>query len=106
MEKFLNALERKFGRYAVPDLIKYVVIIYCAGAVIGLVNPYFYYQYLSLNMNAVFHGQIWRLFTFLLEPSGFSSGSSMGGFLIGIIFFFFQVNQFIYCCRFQCRQRH
>lgn len=32
MEKFLNALERKFGRYAVPDLIKYVVIIYCAGA--------------------------------------------------------------------------
>ena len=41
MEKFLNALERKFGRYAVPDLIKYVVIIYCAGAVIGLVNPYF-----------------------------------------------------------------
>ena len=56
MEKFLNALERKFGRYAVPDLIKYVVIIYCAGAVIGLVNPYFYYQYLSLNMNAVFHG--------------------------------------------------
>ena len=94
MEKFLNALERKFGRYAVPDLIKYVVIIYCAGAVIGLVNPYFYYQYLSLNMNAVFHGQIWRLFTFLLEPSGFSSGSSMGGFLIGIIFFFFQVNLF------------
>lgn len=94
MEKFLNALERKFGRYAVPDLIKYVVIIYCAGAVIGLVNPYFYYQYLSLNMNAVFHGQIWRLFTFLLEPSGFSSGSSMGGFLIGIIFFLFQVNLF------------
>ena len=95
MEKILNALERKFGRYAVPDLIKYVVIIYCAGAVIGLVNPYFYYQYLSLNMNAVFHGQIWRLFTFLLEPSGFSSGSSMGGFLIGIIFFFFQVNLFM-----------
>ena len=29
MEKFLNALERKFGRYAVPDLIKYVVNLLC-----------------------------------------------------------------------------
>ena len=91
MNQILNKLERRFGRYAVPDLIKYVVALYCAGAVIGLLNRDIYYQYLSLNMEAVFHGQIWRLFTFLIEPYGFSRGM---GRLISIIFFLFQVNLF------------
>ena len=91
MNQILNKLERKFGRYAVPDLIKYVVALYCAGAVIGMVNETFYYQYLSLNFEAIFHGQVWRLFTFLIEPYGFSQGM---GFLISIIFFFFQVHLF------------
>lgn len=91
MNQILNKLERRFGRYAVPDLIKYVVALYCAGAVIGMLNPNIYYQYLSLNMEAVFHGQVWRLFTFLIEPYGFSQGMGM---LISIIFFLFQVNLF------------
>lgn len=91
MNQILNKLERKFGRFAIPDLIKYVVALYCAGAVIGMINEDFYYQYLSLNVEAVLHGQIWRLFTFLIEPYGFSQGM---GFLISIIFFFFQVNLF------------
>ncbi len=91
MNQLLNKLERKFGRYAVPDLIKYVVALYCAGAVLGMLNESFYYQYLSLNMEAVFHGQIWRLFTFLIEPYGFSKGM---GIFISILFFFFQVNLF------------
>lgn len=92
MNQILNKLEKKFGKYAVPDLIKYVVALYCAGAVIGIINPNFYYQYLSLNMKAVFHGQVWRLFTFLIEPYGFSQGM---GFLISLIFFFFQVQLFL-----------
>lgn len=91
MNQILNKLERKFGRFAIPDLIKYVVALYCAGAVLGMFNESFYYQYLSLNMEAVFHGQVWRLFTFLIEPYGFSRGM---GIFISIIFFFFQVNLF------------
>lgn len=91
MNQFLNKLERKFGRFAVPDLIKYVVALYCAGAVIGMVNESFYYRYLSLDMDAVFHGQVWRLFTFLIEPYGFSKGM---GLIISVIFFLFQVNLF------------
>ena len=38
MNNFLNKLERKFGRYAIPDLIRYVIVLYCAGAVIGMIN--------------------------------------------------------------------
>ncbi len=92
MDRFLNKLEKKFGKYAIPDLIKYVVALYCLGAVIGLIRPQIYYSYLCLDMRAVFHGQIWRLFTFLIEPYGFSSGA---GFLVGVLFFAVQVNLFL-----------
>lgn len=91
MSKFFYNLERKFGRYAVPDLIRYIVVLYCAGALLGMVNRSFYYEYLSLNFEAVFRGQVWRLFTYLIEPYGFDSGM---GIFFGIIFFAIQVNLF------------
>ena len=69
MNNFLNKLERKFGRYAIPVLIRYVIVLYCAGAVIGMINPRIYYNYLCLDMSAVFRGQIWRLFTWIFMPT-------------------------------------
>ena len=57
MDNFLNKLERKFGRYAIPDLIRYVIILYCAGAVIGMINENIYYEYLCLDMSAVFRSE-------------------------------------------------
>jgi len=97
MNEFLNKLERKFGRYAISDLIRYMVVIYCLGAAlgfaseIGIIDGNFYYDYLALNMERVFHGQVWRLFTYLLEPYGFGTG---GSFVINILFFFVKVNLF------------
>ena len=91
MNQLLNKLEKKFGRYAVPDLIKYVIVLYCAGAALGLINENIYYSYLSLNVEAVLHGQIWRLFTYLIEPYGFNRGM---GFIVSILFFAIQVNLF------------
>lgn len=64
---WLEKLERKFGRYAIANLMYYIIILYGVGFVINLVNPEFYYQYLSLNMEAVFRGQVWRLVTFIIQ---------------------------------------
>ena len=64
MNQLLNKLERKYGKYAVPDLIKYVIVLYCAGAALGLIDNRIYYNYLSLNVEAVLHGQVWRLVTY------------------------------------------
>ncbi|MBO5483852.1 MAG: hypothetical protein J5979_01420 [Lachnospiraceae bacterium] len=91
MNQFLNKLEKKFGRYAIPDLIRYVIVLYCAGAALGMINENIYYKYLSLNFDAIFHGQVWRLFTYLFEPYGFNRGM---GFVISILFFAIQVNLF------------
>lgn len=92
MNQFLNKLEKKFGRYAIQDLTRYIIVLYCAGAALGLMNKSFYYEYLSLNFEAILHGQVWRIFTYLIEPYGFSSGS---GFIMGVLFFAIQVSLFM-----------
>ena len=66
--KLFSDMERKYRRFAIPNLMYYITILYGAGLVIWVVNPSFYMQYLSLNAAAIMHGQVWRLVTFLLFP--------------------------------------
>ena len=66
--KFLNKLERKYGRYAIHGFMRYIVVINIVGAMIGVMVPDFYYMYLNLDMGLVLKGQIWRLFTYILAP--------------------------------------
>ena len=48
MNNWLDKLERKFSRYAIPNLITYIIILYAAGFALELINPTFYSQFLSL----------------------------------------------------------
>lgn len=84
---FINKLERKYGRYAIHDLIKYIIILYVLGALLYLINPNFYDAYLSLNVGMILKGQVWRLVTFIIYPA-----SIAGGFGI----FFFAVEMYLY----------
>ena len=58
--KFFRKLEQKYGRYAISNLMYYIVILYGMGLILYLLNPMFYWLYLSLDMAAIFHGQICR----------------------------------------------
>lgn len=66
--KFLRKLEKNLGKYAVPNLMYYIILMYGAGIVIDLVMPGLYYQYLCLDAAAILRGQVWRLVTFLICP--------------------------------------
>jgi len=66
--KWINKLERKFGRYAIQNLMNYIIALYCLGLVINIVNPLIYYNYLALDARKILHGQIWRIFTFIIQP--------------------------------------
>lgn len=89
MGNFLNKMERKFGRYAVKNLMFYIIGIYMVGAMIGIVNPLFYYTHLSINVEAILKGQVWRLITFIFEPmGGTAGGGSFLFFLISMYFYF------------------
>lgn len=65
---WINKLERKFGRYAIPNLMYYIIILYALGFALDLFVPGFYSQYLSLNAYAILHGEVWRILTFLIQP--------------------------------------
>lgn len=65
---WIQKLERKFGRYAINNLMYYIIILYIVGYLVDMLNPGFFYSYLSLNVEAILHGQIWRLVTFLAQP--------------------------------------
>ena len=54
--KWFDKVERKLGRYAIPNLMRYMVIVSIIGSVLGLVVPGFYEMYLSLNVYAILHG--------------------------------------------------
>lgn len=64
----MNKLERKFGRYAIPNLMYYIVILYAVGVLVQMMAPAFYIQYLMLDARAILHGQIWRIITFMIWP--------------------------------------
>jgi len=66
--KLLNQLERKFGRYAIQNLMKYIIVLYALGYFFSLTNPDFYNTYLSLDIRMLLKGQVWRVFTFLIQP--------------------------------------
>ena len=71
--KLLYKLERRFGRYAVPNLMKYIVMLYGVGLVIGTVQPMIFSQFLNLNFNMIRRGQIWRLVTFIIPQVSMGS---------------------------------
>ncbi|MBP8855019.1 MAG: hypothetical protein KBG54_00775 [Oscillospiraceae bacterium] len=67
--KWLYRLERKFGRYAIPNLMLIIIIGQGMVFVANMLNPSIgITSLLSLYWPAVMHGQIWRVFTFIFIP--------------------------------------
>lgn len=85
--KFFNDFERKYRRYAIPNLMMYITVLYGIGLVIWQMNPMIYFRYLSLDVEQILHGQIWRIFTFLMFPPAFGNFRFTSLF-IGIIALF------------------
>ena len=66
--KLFDRLERKLGRFAIRNLMLYLIALYVIGYIINMTNPMFYIQYLCLDASKVLKGEIWRLFTYLCYP--------------------------------------
>jgi len=63
----MSNFERKYGRYAIPNLSLIMVICYGVGYLLQLLAPSIL-TYLELNPWLIIHGQIWRLITWILVP--------------------------------------
>lgn len=67
MNHFLNKLERKVGRFAIPNLIVWLLAGYAVGFTLMYMAPNVL-TYLTLEPYSILHGQIWRIFTWVLMP--------------------------------------
>jgi len=64
---FIDRLERRFGRFAIPGLIRYVVALNALVYVLAKINPDFLVA-LVLWPSKILHGEVWRLVTYIFIP--------------------------------------
>ncbi len=65
--KWIDKLEFKFGRYAVHGVIRAIVVLQAFVFLLNLLNRDFILL-LLLERHLVFHGQVWRLVTYMFVP--------------------------------------
>ncbi len=63
----MSWFERKFGKYAIPNISLLLILCYGCGYIIQFINAGFL-NYLTLNPYAIVHGQIWRLISWIIVP--------------------------------------
>ena len=86
MNNWLNRLERKYGRYGIPNLTNILV----AGQILVLAIELFVDRtipyWLGLSRSLLLQGQIWRVISFVFIPF---SGGSILSVVLGIYFTWF-----------------
>ena len=85
--KFIDKLERKFGRFGIPNLTIYMFVCYVIGYALMIVNPGIL-NWLSLEPAYILRGQVWRLVTWVLYPP---STSGVLWFAIAVLFFYYPI---------------
>lgn len=86
---FLNKMERKYGRYAIHNLTKYMIGCYAIGYILLYIGQAFggnFFQYLLLSPYHIMHGQIWRIVSWILIPP---SSSNIIFVLIMLSFYYY-----------------
>lgn len=69
-------MEQKYGKYAIRNLTWYLIICYAIGYVLEISTQMgnqvttTLLSYMTLDVYAILHGQIWRLVTWILIPPG------------------------------------
>ena len=85
--KFIDKLERKFGRFGIPNLTIYMIVCYVIGYALMIVNPGIL-NWLSLEPAYILRGQVWRLVTWVLYPP---STSGVLWCAIAVLFFYYPI---------------
>ncbi len=85
--RLIEKLERKFGRYGIPNLTLYIIICYVIGYVLMYTNPSIL-GWLNLEPALILRGQIWRLVTWVIAPPG---GQDLFWFALAILFFYYPI---------------
>jgi membrane associated rhomboid family serine protease len=81
----IDKLERKFGKYAIQNLMIYIIILNLATFIFYTINSNMI-SYLELDPTLIMKGQVWRLITYIIIPP---LGQNFIFTLIAIYFYYF-----------------
>ena len=84
MNNWIDRLERRYSRFAIPYLVNGLMVGQLAAGLIVLLINWQFSGFISLSRSAVLHGQIWRLITFLFQPVWL--GGALG--ILNLVFYF------------------
>lgn len=88
MDQFLNRLERRFGSWAVPGLIRYLAILFVGTYLLGAVFPHLG-EILDFNLKQTLAGEFWRPITFVVAHKAASFSPIGAIFLIFMLMLMF-----------------
>lgn len=89
-------MENKYGKYAIPNLTRYLIICYAIGyglqisAQLGGSVAAGILSYMRLDAAAILHGQIWRLVSWLLIPP-----SSLDIFTLVMLYCYYNIGNLL-----------
>lgn len=92
MHNWLNRLERRLYKYNIPPIMRYILFamggVFLLDLFFAMTTAYTTHfslmSYLTLNIPAVLHGQIWRLVTWLIIPTN----GDILPFIISLYFYY------------------
>ena len=68
VDSWLDRFAYKHSRFAVPDLMRYIVFGTAIVYVLDMFSDNMLSAFLSFSVPAIIHGQIWRLVSFIIVP--------------------------------------
>lgn len=81
-------MERKFGKYAIPNLTLILIGCYVVGYFLQMINTNAA-EYMQLEPGFILRGQVWRLITWIIIPPYTMSTRGFGIFFTVIMLFFY-----------------
>ena len=81
---WLNKLERKLGRYAISNLMMWIIGAYVLGYFLCSIPNMGLYYLITLSPYHILRGQIWRLVTWILVPT---SGNVLSLLIMSYVYY-------------------
>lgn len=88
--KWVYQLERRFGRFAIPNLMLYITTTTLFVYLADLILPVPVTSYLAMSPHLVMQGQIWRLITYIFIPP-----TTSPIFLLFTLYFYYIVGNWL-----------
>ena len=88
--RYMSKWEKKFGKYAIPNLTIILLGCYIVGYFFTWLLPGVM-SYLTLNPYAIMHGQIWRLITWVIAPPTVANSYRDIIFILIMLMFYFSL---------------